>query len=107
MVGIGRCLIELDDNVHSGAVIAAFESVKVFRQLALAVGKGQSGSQQGDQRQEGKPRAPSRCLKDARVRGSPCSACGKQQRASSTALKRRGGQGPMTSVLSVLTVCVP
>src|SRR5437762_11300273 len=46
MVDSGRCLIELDDHVDRGAVMAAFESIKVFGQLMfLAVGKGQSGGQ--------------------------------------------------------------
>ena len=59
MMGIGRRLVELDDDIHRGATRAAFQGFKVLRHLALvAVGKGQSGSQQDDQRQEREPRAP-------------------------------------------------
>ena len=63
MVGCGRRLVELDDHVDSGAVLAAFQGVKVARNLmVLAIGKRQSRSKQGEQGQPGKAPAPSRCL---------------------------------------------
>src|SRR5258708_19764279 len=72
MMGIGRCLIELDDHVHGGAVVAPFEDVKVVRQLMLvAVGKAQSGNQQREQGQKREPCAPGGCVKDAVLKGSP------------------------------------
>ena len=62
VMGGGRLLLELDDYVYRGASLAAFKGVKIFGQLvALAVCKGQSGSQQGDQGQESKAPTPSRC----------------------------------------------
>src|SRR5260370_1333343 len=64
-VGSGRRLVELDDHVDRGAVMAAFDSVEVFGQLMLlAVGKRSSGSQQSNQGQEREPPAPSRCLQE-------------------------------------------
>src|SRR5438132_13146547 len=74
MVDSGRCLMELDDHVDRGAVMAAFESIKVFGQLMfLAVGKGQSGGQQRDQGKEHEPRAPGRSrLSDAASGGWLC-----------------------------------
>ena len=69
MVGSRQRLVELDDHVHRGAAMGAFESVEVFGQLVLlAVGKGQSGNQQSKQGQEREPCAPGRCLQDAVVR---------------------------------------
>ena len=60
MMGSGRRLVELNDHVHRGAVMAAFDSIKLFGQLMLfAVGKGRTGCQQYDQGQERKPRSPS------------------------------------------------
>src|SRR2546429_4296962 len=47
MMGITRRLVELNDHVHRGAVMAAFDSIKLFGQLMLfAVGKGRTGCQQ-------------------------------------------------------------
>ena len=63
MVGSRRRLLVLDDHVNRGAVVAAFQSVEIFGQLILlAVSKGQSGGQQGDQSQKRDPRAPRRSL---------------------------------------------
>src|SRR5258707_13900446 len=103
MVGSGRCLVELDDHVNGGAVMAAFESIEVRRKLVvLPVGKGQSCSQQRDQNQECKPCTPGGCLKDAVVRVSPC---GVHKLSSQNCLEGpRGGQGPTPCVLSVLEV---
>jgi hypothetical protein len=49
MVGIGRCLLELDNHVYRAAMLAAFQSIEVIGHPALlTIGKGQSGSEQGN-----------------------------------------------------------
>src|SRR5438132_13724928 len=74
MMGISRRLVELNDHVHRGTVMVAFDSIKLFGQLMLfAVGKGRTGCQQYDQGQEREPRAPCRCFQDGIAGWSLCS----------------------------------
>src|SRR5260370_8641237 len=60
MVGTRRRLVELDNDVYRGAVLAALYRVKIVGQFVLlAVSRGRSGSHQCNQDSEGKPPAPS------------------------------------------------
>ena len=49
MLGMRRRLVELNDYVHRGAVMTAFESVKIFGQLVLLpVSKGGANRKQAN-----------------------------------------------------------
>lgn len=75
MVGVGRGLLELDDDVDRGAVMAAFEGIKILGKLVLlAVAKGQTSDKQRNQAQDGEASAPRRRFEET-VAGGLLSIC--------------------------------